>query len=192
MLKKSLSTFFILVLFTNNIITAQENKAAISINGGIVQGGFGGSVNFNYLVNKNDFIEIGVLGSFSNAEVDEIKVPIQLYAANIGFFYNLFRNKAKDYSDLLADSAKKIDLAIGIGGSVGQETLNDNDPMINERFTINSETETIVFGGFIGIDANYYINSKFMINLKINEFYHANSEIGKLSAYAGLGFKFRL
>jgi len=47
----------------------------------------------------------------------------------------------------------------------------------------------VVFGAYVGLDADIFVSPVIALNIKLNETYHFNSEIGELTPYAGLGIK---
>lgn len=157
---------------------AQSHKLDLALTGGYVQDGFGGMATLDYKVNEFDFIQLNVHANFTNKDVEGVNVPVDLYSFNAGFFFDILRNNARTFA-----------LSIGAGGTVGQEIINGNDENLSSGQILGIETNTIVFGAYAGIDADIFLIPTIAINVKINEIYHANSEIGSLSPYAGLGIK---
>lgn len=176
LINKSLLIAF--VLFSSISMYAQSHKTALSINGGIVDGGFGGIAAFDYKVTNFDYLQFSLQGNFSNLEFQDIDIPVNLYSFNTGFFFDVIRNNKRTFA-----------LALGVGATVGNETINNGDELLENNQLLNVETSQIVFGAFAGLDADIFLIPTIAINIKAQETYHFNSEIGELTPYGGIGIK---
>ena len=169
----------ILLLFLySNVSFAQSHKLAFSITGGIVQDGFSGMVTGDYKVNEFDFIQFSIQGSFANLEQNNIDIPVDTYSFNTGFFFDILRNNSRTFA-----------LSLGAGGTIGYESINNGDQTLENNQILNIETDNVVFGAYVGLDADIFVSPVIALNIKLNETYHFNSEIGELTPYAGLGIK---
>lgn len=167
----------LLVLSSYNV-SAQSYKMALSLTGGIVQDGFSGMVTADFKVNEFDYLQLNVQGSFTNLEVNNVDIPVTVYSFNPGFFFDILRN-----------NSRKFALGLGAGGIIGSEVINNGDKTVENEFDLATETNTIIFGAYVGLDADIFISPVIALNIKLNEMYHANSEIGSFTPYAGLGIK---
>ncbi|MDH7445905.1 conjugal transfer protein TraO [Aquimarina sp. 2201CG14-23] len=176
LINKSLLIAFI--LFSSISMYAQSHKIALSLTGGYVDGGFGGMTTLDYKVNKFDFLQFNIQANFTNLEYEDIKIPVDLYGFNAGFFFDLLRN-----------NNRKFALSIGAGGTIGYETINNGDEVLENNQVLDIETSSVVFGAYAGIEADIFLIPTVAINIRANEIYHINSEIGEFTPYFGLGIK---
>ncbi|MBQ4821930.1 conjugal transfer protein TraO [Aquimarina sp. MMG016] len=167
---------FIISVFTHSL-NAQSHKTDLSLTGGIVQDGFGVVATLDYKVNDFDFLQFNVQASFSNLEVQDVDVPVNLYAFNPGFFFDVIRN-----------NSRKFALSLGAGATLGYEVINNGDDKLDNGQLLLIDSK-FVYGAYAGIDADIFIIPTFTINIKINEMYHVNSDIGEFSPYIGVGGK---
>jgi hypothetical protein len=168
----------VLLFFCSNTLFAQSHKIALSLTGGLVQDGFSGIITGDYKVNEFDYLQFNVQASFATFEQNNIDIPVDTYSFNAGFFFDILRNNSRTFA-----------LSLGAGGTVGYETINNDDPNIDINQILNIETNTIVYGAYAGLDADLFISPVVAITIKLNETYHINSEIGEFTPYAGLGIK---
>ncbi len=168
----------LIIAFISSIAIAQEHKVAFSFTGGIVDDGFAGFVTVDYKVNDYDYIQLNAQASFTNLELQEIEIPINLYAFQAGFFFDILRNNSRTFA-----------VGIGVGGLVGYEIINGGDPEIQNNLRLDIETNTLLYGAYAGIDADIFLSPTVAINIKANEAYHINSNVGELTPYIGLGLK---
>ncbi|WP_299188861.1 conjugal transfer protein TraO [uncultured Aquimarina sp.] len=168
---------FVLWSYSNSLL-AQSHKVAFSINGGIVQDGFSGMITGDYKVNEFDYIQFNLQGSFTTLEQNNIDIPINTYSFNAGFFFDILRNNSRTFA-----------FALGGGGTIGYEIINDGDNNIGNNQILTVETENLVYGAYAGVDADIFLSPVITLNIKVNETYHFNSEIGELTPYAGIGIK---
>lgn len=168
-------TFFVLILGAS--LQAQDHKVAFSLTGGYVQDGFGGMAALDYKINEYDYLQFSILTNFTNLELENLDVPVNLYAFNTGFYFDVLRN-----------NLRTISISIGAGGTVGYETINKGEEVIEtgESLSIGNQ---FVYGAYAGIDLDIFIIPTISIHIKANETYHINSDIGALSPYIGVGIK---
>ncbi|WP_188112069.1 conjugal transfer protein TraO [Aquimarina sp. RZ0] len=180
-MKKSLINkllLIVVILFTSLSLHAQSHKIAASFTGGYVQGGFGGMATLDYKVNEFDYVQLNIQAGFAKLEYQDIKIPVNLYGFNAGYFFDILRNNKRTFA-----------LSIGAGGTVGYETINNGDEELENSQILDIDTGKVVFGAYAGIDADIFLIPTIAINIKANEVYHANSDIGEFTPYLGLGIK---
>ncbi|WP_378173145.1 conjugal transfer protein TraO [Aquimarina sp. SS2-1] len=168
----------VFVLFSSISIYGQSHKTALSLTGGYVDGGFGGLVTLDYKVNEFDYLQFNVQANFTNLDYKNVDVPVNLYAFNAGFFFDVLRNNKRTFA-----------LALGAGGTVGYESVNNGDEILENNLLLDFDPNTVVFGAYAGLDADIFLIPTIAINIKAQETYHFNSEIGEFSPYFGLGVK---
>ena len=166
------------ILLWTNISSAQSHKTAFSVNAGIVTDGFGGSATLDYKINDFDYLQFNVLVSFFDLELDAIEIPVNTYSFNPGFFFDVIRNNSRTFA-----------LGLGVGGIIGYENINKGEQTLENNQILDIETDIVIFGAYVGLDMDIFISPLVSINIKANENYHANSEIGEFIPYAGLGIK---
>jgi len=175
---KFLIVAFIFVLSFSSY--AQSHKRAFSLNGGIVQNGFAGMATLDYKMNEFDYLQFSIHGAFSTLDNEGVDIPVNLYALNVGYFY-----------DILRKNDRKFDISIGGGLTGGFESINGGDTVLDNGTEL-SEDITLgnpVVGLYAGIDLDVFLKPTIAINLKANETFHFNSEVGALTPFVGLGVK---
>ncbi|MBQ4821932.1 conjugal transfer protein TraO [Aquimarina sp. MMG016] len=172
------SLLIITLFFVSLISYSQSHKIAASLTGGIVQDGFSGMATLDYKVNEFDYLQLNLQASFSEIELENIDVPVDLYSFNGGFFFDILRNNSRTFA-----------LSIGAGGTIGYETINGGDEVLENNSLLTIDTGKIVYGAYAGIDADIFLNSTLALNIKANEIYHINSDVGEFTPYVGLGAK---
>ena len=65
-MKKTKQIFFMLLLVIGLNANAQSYSDAFSVNVGVVQDGIGGLFNYNYFMDRHDFIDAGLLVTVAN------------------------------------------------------------------------------------------------------------------------------
>ncbi|WP_378172807.1 conjugal transfer protein TraO [Aquimarina sp. SS2-1] len=178
--KKSLYRGLVLIVLflCCNSLLGQSHKIALSLTGGIVQDGFSGVVTGDYKVNEFDYLQFNIQSSFATLEQNNIDIPVNTYSFNVGFFFDILRNNSRTFA-----------LSLGAGGTIGYETINDGNKSIGGNQILNLKTKNTIYGAYAGIDADIFISPIVAINIKLNEVYHINSDIGEFTPYAGLGVK---
>ncbi len=174
----NISLQFILIVFVSISINAQSHKFALSFTGGYVQDGFGGMATLDYKTNEFDFLQFNLQGSFSQLEFGDIDIPVSTYALNVGYFFDVIRNNSRTFA-----------LSLGAGGTAGYEIVNNGDETLENNQVLDISTGKAVFGAYAGLDADIFLIPTIAINLKANQVYHVNSDVGELTPYFGLGIK---
>ncbi len=172
------SLLITLILFSSISMYAQSHKMALSLTGGYVDSGFGSMITLDYKVNEFDYLQLNVQANFTNLEYQDIDIPANLYAFNAGFFFDVLRNNKRTFA-----------LSLGAGATIGYEVINEGDQLLENNQVLDIETNKMVFGAYAGLDADIFLIPTVAINIKAQEIYHVNSEIGEFSPYFGLGIK---
>ena len=175
-MKKQLTLILFLILFLVENANAQSYSDAFSVNVGVVQDGIGGLLNYNYFMDRHDFIDAGLLVTVANYNYKEgIKIPYNDFTFNAGYSKNVFFNYQNTFN-----------INIGAGGIFGYETINKGDKNLENGAKIISESG-FIYGAYLGLDLDYSLNDALSVSLKANQYYHANSSLGDFVPFVGLG-----
>lgn len=181
-MKKTKQIFFTLLLVIGLNANAQSYSDGFTINVGVVKDGVAGLINYNYFVDRHDFIESGLLITNSNFKYskynEEISIPYNDFTFNAGFSKNIFYNYKNTFN-----------INIGGGGVFGYETINNGESKLTNGASIGSKSG-FIYGAYVGLDLDYGISDQLSIALKANEYYHANSTLGEFLPFVGLGFRY--
>lgn len=176
---KKITFLVISFLMITMSIKAQSYANAFTGNIGIVQDGIGGVFSYNYFLDRHDFIEAGLLLTAANFKyVDGIKIPYNDVTLNLGYSKNVFWNYQNTFN-----------VNIGAGGVFGYETVNKGDKELSNGAIIRSEPG-FIYGAYIGVDLDYALTDQYSITLKLNEYYHANSNLGEFLPFVGIGVRY--
>lgn len=168
----------ILMLSVPSLFFAQQPSLGIS--GGYTTNGFAVlGVYYHGLSDRSD-IHISLYFSVAESKSDAMKVPYNDLSLNIGYYYKI-----------LQDRYNRFHLSLGLGGLVGYEIINNGDNELPNGAVIDGESQ-LIYGGFVGGEAEYALSDTFSLILVANEFYHVNSDLGNTSFYGGLGIKYTL
>lgn len=161
------------------VINAQSYANAFVFNVGVIQDGIGATLNYNYFIDRHDFIVGSLLLTSSKYKyTSEINIPYNDFTFNVGY------SKSVYYSD---ENTFNINLDAGV--VFGYQTINNGNPVLSNGSIILSKPG-FVYGGFLGVDLDYSISDQYSIVVKGTEFYHMNSTLGKLFPYIGVGIRF--
>lgn len=171
----------------DSILNTNAKKHSFSALGGYTENGFAflGSYNF-YNRSKNerldDFIELSFLASFAKEDITDYKIPIHNYTLNTGYF---------KFIPFLSGNRLELTTSIGIGGSLGYESINSNASELPNGAIILDKSK-FIYGGFVGINFDIYLSKNLDITAKSNLYYHTNSDTGKTKIFAGVGIKYSI
>ena len=177
-MKKTKQIFFMLLLVIGLNANAQSYSDAFSVNVGVVQDGIGGLFNYNYFMDRHDFIDAGLLVTLANYNYKEReKIPYNDFTFNAGYSKNVFFNYQNTFN-----------INIGAGGVFGYETINKGDKNLKGGEKIISESG-FIYGAYLGLDLDYSLSDVLSVSLKANQYYHANSSLGDFVPFVGLGVR---
>jgi len=176
------NTILILAFIITSIpLMGQNFASSVGVSGGYVEDGFGGNATFNFHPNRFSYIQIGVFASFSEENFDGIKVPYNVFSFQPGYYRRVF----------LVNSRKPLAVYLGGGAIAGYEVINNGSNELSSGALITAESK-FIYGGFASIEVEWQLKESFSIALKVNEHYHANSDIGNLYPFAGLSLRYYL
>lgn len=178
-MKKTLILISFLGLLFTSGVSAQSYANAFVVNVGAVQDGLGGTLNYNYFIDRHDFIEGSLFITSCNYKyLPTIKIPYNDFTFNLGYSKNIFYN----YQNTL-------NINLNGGGVFGYETVNNGQLNLSNGSIISSKPG-FIYGAYLGLDVDFSLTDQYSIVLKTTQFYHANSTLGEFIPYAGLGFRF--
>lgn len=157
----------------------QSYSDAFSVNLGVVQDGYGALVNYNYFIDRHDFIDAGLLITFANYQYKEdIKIPYNDFTFNAGYSKNVWYN----YKNT-------VNVNLSAGGIFGYETINSGDKNLPNGAKIVSES-SFIYGAYLGFDFDYSLTDNTSLSIKANQYYHSNSTVGEFVPFVGIGARF--
>ncbi len=176
-MRKTLITLLFLGLSIT--ISGQTKKRTLEALVGYSENGHSLMTNLHFYPNEkvNRFFEIGGFASFMEERNSGFNIPIEVYTLNVGYFTEISYLSSTDRSFLIA---------VGVGGVIGNETIDLSGIQLSERQFIETD-DGIVYGGYGALRVDIAITRHFSIIGRYTHFYHANSDIGKTKFMLGLG-----
>lgn len=178
-MKKSNILFYILFVVTS-VLYSQNYSSGIGLTGGITQDGYGALANYNYYIDRDDFVQAGLYLSFANDEYEGEKIPYNLFAFHAGYFKTIWKSRNRSFA-----------LSIGGGGIAGYEIINNGEEELPTGALIENNSK-FIYGLYGGVEMDYYLSEKVSLLLKANQYYHINSELGELVSFGGIGIRYFL
>ena len=186
-MKKLLSKFFFLLLFFVSFNGfSQYYTFGVAATGIIAEdNGYAGHISYSHRVfNYFDYFDVGFQVNSTDLDFQGFEIPTTVYAFNLGYYWDVIRNNRRFfYNPALA-------ITLGVGAQIGQEKFDFDAINLADDTALNVETEKMVYGPYVGVNVDLYINSFFAVAFRATETYHINSDIGELLPYVGLGVKF--
>lgn len=172
MKKQILMALLLLPLF----VVAQQSSSGFSL--GYTTNGYGGIGEYNHYFGKASVINFSVYASQATFNGGGFKINYNNIMGNVGYYHRVHNVDRGKFRVLL-----------GGGGTIGAELSKIKESPFDNG-TFNTTDTKLIYGGYIGSNMNYIISEYFALSLVLNQFYHANSDIGKFAFYSGLGIKF--
>tara|TARA_R110002111_G_scaffold210331_5_gene274110 strand:- start:371 stop:916 length:546 start_codon:yes stop_codon:yes gene_type:complete len=180
-MKKALLNF--VLFFTVLVVSAQrgENYASsIGVSAGYVEDGLGFMATYNYHLNRKTYAQLNVFVAIAE-DKGTFEIPYNIFTVQPGYFIKVWEQP----------SFKRYTLNIGGGGVIGYESINNGNNTLYTGAIIDAESQ-LIYGVFVGLEGEIILGNNFTILIKANEYYHANSDIGKFYPYAGIGLRYFL
>lgn len=170
----------LLCAFGMQLSHSQIFATSIGMTGGAVDNGFGGNASLNFHLGRYSYIQLGIFSSFSNENVKGLKVPYKIFSAQPSYYHRIFFVKSKEHP-----------FAGYLGGGVvlGDELINKGREELDNGAIIDAKSKFIL-GALISLEVEWIYKKDFSFVAKINQHYHANSDIGELYPFAGIGFRY--
>lgn len=170
----------IFTFFSVNIALTQNYSSALGVSGGYSQDGYGFLLNYNYYTERDAFIQAGLFMSFSENEVKGISIPYNIFTFNAGFLKTIYSTRRNSFK-----------VHIGGGFLGGYEAINEGSDRLENGGLVLDKSK-FIYGAFASLEADIYLDNEWSIILKINQYYHHNSDLGNLTPYAGIGLRYFL
>ncbi|GAL77326.1 conjugative transposon protein TraO [Algibacter lectus] len=124
-------------------------------------------------------------GVYYSSNITEVKgaleVPYHIFNVNIGYITNIYTSIRKN---------TKIN--IGGGGLVGYEEVNNGNHLL-ENGALLLDRSKFIYGGFALVELEIYLNNDINLILRLNEYYHMNSDLGgQFTLFTGIGVRYFL
>jgi hypothetical protein len=115
-----------------------------------------------------------------NYNYENDNIPVMQFTGEAGYYFR-FMN----------DNAQSFFLAFGMHIGTGYETINLNKKYLSTGAIITSQDHWI-YGGAIALEAEYYLDDKYVLLLLVKERLYGGSNISMFHTQIGLGIKFIL
>lgn len=172
----------ILLLFISFNSYSQYGKFASSlgVSSGYVEDGLGVMFTYNNHMDRRSYIQVSILGTSSVDKVKDLyEIPYNVFTLQPGYFYRFYESRYK----------KNFSAFVGGGALLGYEIINNGENTLDNGAIINAKSQ-FLYGGFVGVEAEYVLSDSFSLLFKANQYYHANSDVGKLFPYVGIGIRY--
>lgn len=183
-MKKILFSTVLLILISSSIRAQRNYASSVGASIGYTQDGYGFQASYNYHLGRYRYVQGAIFTSFSKQTYEtnsnSVDIPYMIMSFNLGYFDTVFRTNNKKFS---------IYLGGGITG--GYESINNGDKELFNGAIIDSESQ-LIYGGFVASELDFELNNSTSFILRIQEYYHVNSDLGNLIPYVGGGLRYQL
>jgi hypothetical protein len=115
-----------------------------------------------------------------NYNYENDKIPVMQFTAEMGYYFRF-----------LSDNTQSFFLAFGVHTGTGYEAINLDEKTLSTGAVINDRSGWI-YGGAIALEAEYYLDDKYVLLLSVKERIYGGSTISIFHTQVGLGIKFIL
>lgn len=155
---------------------SQTYKNAFAFSIGATQDGYGGMLSHNYFINDRNSISASILATDAKYKIGEDKIGYNNITLNLGFSLPLYLTQNR-----------KFGIVLGGGSVIGYESI-DKESL--SKGTLVLDKSKFIYGAYAGLSFDYLINDRTTIFFKGDQFYHANSDLGKFIPFAGIGLRY--
>jgi len=170
--------YFLIMFFFPLMAISQSYSNTFSVNGGIFGEGYGGEITYNTNLSENTFTQIGLDVSMANYKFGETSVPYSSFTASYSYFLTVYSRNRKMQS-----------LSIGGGAIAGYELANNGNNDISNVVSLDGNSK-FIYGGVATIDLDIILSEHISLVIKSSQFYHMNSDFGKLTNFSGVGLRY--
>lgn len=159
---------------------AQRQSSTIALLGGYSDDGYGIMVNYNYFLSRTAFVQASGFYSSNKASIKnrDLKLPYDNFTINAGYFDEVYKTLRETFN-----------INLGGGGTIGYEVINKGSNTLDSGALIKDQSK-FIYGIYASAEFEYYLNNQFSAIIKLNEFYHANSDLGKFTFFGGVGIRY--
>jgi hypothetical protein len=115
-----------------------------------------------------------------NYEYENEKIPVMQFTGEAGYYFRFF-----------SDNTQSFFLAFGAHIGTGYESVNLNERNLSTGAVI-SNRDAWIYGGAIALEAEYYLDDKYVLLLFAKERLYGGSSVSMFHTQLGLGIKFIL
>lgn len=174
--------FFLLVLSAlAGEIKAQRyipGMSGIVLHGGITERpGFYAEIGYSTYTARQNRWNFGINYLTVPTPYHEMKIPLVQTTATAGF-----------YKRIIQDRRRTFFLSIGLDAIIGYEWVNWGQYNLPDGGII-LDRNRFVFGGALSLEAEYYLNDRYILLVRIRERCLGNSDVGLWHTEAGVGLK---
>jgi len=175
-LKKAILLVFLIGI---PVICSAQYRYTMMGAGGIFGDGYGGQITFNTNKSNRAFTQIALDVTLDNFQSGQVSIPYSSATLSYSYFISIFRTGAK---------RPKV-LSIGGGPLAGYELVNNGQNDLSNIVFLNGESK-FIYGGAATAEVDVTISDHISIVLRTVQFYHANSDFGKLTNFSGAGVRY--
>lgn len=179
-LNLKLILIFSMIAFFNLKTNAQNYSSAVGLYLGYSEDGAAGLLNYNYYINKYDFIQAGLFVSSGNMKVKGYDIKFNDITFNGGYFTSVY-STVRD----------KINFNAGGGLVAGYEAVNNGSELLSSGAIVLDKSK-FIYGLFGSLESEIYLNNEWTLMVKYNQFFHVNSDLGKWTPFIGVGARYFL
>lgn len=154
--------------------------SSVDVSGGYAEDGVGFMAAYNYHLDKWSYVQVSIFGSISE-DKGKYNIPYNIFTVQPGYFRLLWREP----------NFQKISFSLGGGAVFGYEVINGGNNELENGALIDGNSR-FIYGVYAGLESEYNIHDKWSILLRANEYYHINSDVGKVFPYLGIGLRYFL
>lgn len=172
----------LLFIFLSTLGYSQNGNYASSLgfSGGYAEDGFGIMGTFNYHLNRNSYAQLSIFAAIAE-DKGSFDIPYNIFTVQPGYFMKIWEQR----------NFKKYALNFGGGAIIGYEVINNGNSLLETGAVLDARSK-FIYGAFLGMEGELALSNDFSILLKVNEYYHANSDVGNFYPYAGIGLRYFL
>lgn len=159
---------------------SQNYSSSIGVLGGYAEDGAAALVNYNYYLDRNNFIQVGAYLSFANDEVRGYEIPHSVFTLNGAYLTNFYSNRSNDFK-----------FNGGAGLVAGYEIINNGKNTLDNGAIIQDNSK-FIYGLMATVEIDYYLSQYLSLTGKYTHYYHINSDLGNFTPFAGVGFRYIL
>ena len=169
---------FLITLLLPFMAVSQSYSNTFSVNGGIFGEGYGGQITYNTNLSENTFTQIGLEVAFANFTSGEVTLPYSSFTASGQYFLTVYSRNRKMQS-----------LSIGGGAVAGYELANNGNSDISNVVFVDGASK-LIYGGVATVEIDIILTEHTSLVVKSSQFYHVNSDFGKLTNFSGIGLRY--
>jgi hypothetical protein len=158
---------------------SQTYKNAFNVSIGATEDGYGAMLSHNHFVNEDNSIVASILVTDAKYKIGGDKIGYNDITLNLGYSFPLYLTRNKSFG-----------IVLETGGLLGYEIVNGNKDSNLSNGSVILDKSKFIYGAYVGANFDQMINDRTTLFIKVNEFYHANSGLGKWLPFAGIGLRY--